>query len=316
MLPYVVAGGAAGALSIFFGLPLVYAAFLALTIVGVLVGINLATTVTVKVPPAEHKTKKAKPDKTRKTTPNAADAEIVEKSEKSEKSEETKAESKAASNKRDKERAKKAAKKEAEAEAARAAAAKAERERLEAEAASKRADEEESAKKKKKKKKKAEEKESSAAPVVAEKKAPVKQAESVASKTIETVEPVERKSESKTDYKEPLDVWEDVKVKKGKREVPEVTSTSTAAVSNEFKVEIDVSLKNYAVIVGQKGATLKLIIDATQTTIDCKKDEGRVIVAGQSRESVNKAAEAIRQLNAHVCLMSFGNFDQIRAGRI
>lgn len=301
MLPFVAAGGAAGTLSYFFGLPVAYAVFLAVAVVGVLVGINSA--LTVKVPAVEPKPKKVKPEKPgRRAAPNSADTEVTEKPQ-----EQPKTEPKATSNKREKERAKKAAKKEAEekqaAEAARAAeaAAKAEKERLEAEAASKRAEEEENAKKKKKKKKKTEEKEApaAAAPAATEKKAaPAKKAEPAPSKTAETIESVERKIESKMENKEPQDVWEDVKGKKGKREIPEVTSTTAAATAvTEFKAEIDVSPKNFPVIVGQKGATLKLITDATHTSIDCKKDEGKVIVAGQSRESVNKAIEAIRQLN-------------------
>jgi len=64
-------------------------------------------------------------------------------------------------------------------------------------------------------------------------------------------------------------------------------------------VEITIDPKNYGVIIGKQGSTLKLITDATQTNIEfSKKEEGRVTVTGPSRENIDKAIAAMNQLAA------------------
>lgn len=169
MIPFFAAGAAAGGLSYYVGLPLAYAAFLAVAVVAVAVGVTSA--LIVKVPQVEPKPRKSKADKVRRSV--GTSEETTDTPSKTEKTEETKSDSKAA-NKRDKERAKRAAKKEAEekarqaeaervaeeqAEAERQAAEEAEKARLAAlEAEDEDEDEAPSKKKNKKKKKKTEEK--------------------------------------------------------------------------------------------------------------------------------------------------------------
>lgn len=297
MLPFVAAGGAAGAISYFVGLPVTYAVFIALAVVVVFVGVSSA--LTVKVPPVEPKPRKVKQVR-RNSTPTESD-DKVEKAVKPE----TTTETPKVNSKRDKERAKKAAKKDAEdkAEAARKAVEEekqrqaeeaAERTRLAVEAADGEKD-----KKKKKKKKSIEEKDVPTKPQPSvEKKEVPKKTESAPThpESVKKTEPqdLERKTESKSEPKD--EKWEDVPNKKGKRVVVVPTPVVEAA-STDLKGETDIYPKNYALIIGKGGSTLKLITEATQTSIDCKKDDGKVTVIGASQENINKAINAIKQLN-------------------
>lgn len=370
MLPFVAAGVAAGGVSYLVGLPLAYAAFLAVALVAVAIGVTSA--LTVKVPQVEPKPRKIKVDKSRRnstpssstTTSEDAGDNSPEKPEKAEKPEDNKTEAKATLSKRDKERAKKAAKKaeeekqkqaeadriaaeekqkEAAAKAAQKAAQKATedagKERLAALEAAEGDEGEDAAvkkNKKKKKKKTTEEKknvDSTPAPAAAKpsasetktaskttapakktddvpaKKTEVKKTETSSKKTDTSkpteVKPIEqpvaeKKVEEKHDTKsapvEDEDNWQEAKKtgKKNKRETPAV---ATDAAAPEQKVEITIDPKNFGVIIGKAGATMKLITDATQTHIDMSsKDAGKITVSGPNRESIDKAIDAINQL--------------------
>lgn len=373
MIPFVAAGAAAGGLSYFVGLPLAYAAFLAVAIVAVAVAVSSA--LNVKVPQVEPKVRKTKAEKSKDRSkvdkarhsstpaPSTAPEDDTDSSSKDEKSEDTKADTKV-NNKREKERAKKAAKKEveeknkkAEAErvaaeekaAAKAAAAEkkaaeeAEKERLAAlETVEDEGEDEAPAKKKnKKKKKKTEEKknveipasnvkpsetkastttkvenakkvEEAPAPVSTAKKTETKKPEtssaaaSAPSKKTEAPKSVEQPTaapESKLEAKETKSApqessaWEEVKGGKKSRRVAEPVVATPTSSSDEQKVDIFLDPKSFGVIIGKAGSTLKLITDATQTSIDLsKKEEGRVTVSGSSRENIDKAIDAMNQL--------------------
>jgi rRNA processing protein Krr1/Pno1 len=360
MLHFVVAGVAAGGVSYFVGLPLAYAAFLAIAIVAVAFGVTSA--LTVKVPQVEPKPRKIKADKSRQNHAGSSTSEDAgsDISEKTDKSEDNKTETKATSSKRDKERAKKAAKKEAEekqkqadaervaaeekqkavaakaAAAAQKAAETAEKERLAAlEAAEEEEDDEPAKKNKKKKKKKTDEKkgpDSTLAAKPSETKnvpAAVKKVETTAAKksqdatkpeasfstsTKQAEAPTSKKTEAPPKFVEPAviehkveetpetksipeEVWNLKVAKKPKRGAESAVSTSAGPASSEQKVEITLDPKSFGLIIGKAGATLKLITDATQTTIDLSsKDEGRVTVSGPNRENIDKAIEAMTQL--------------------
>jgi rRNA processing protein Krr1/Pno1 len=229
---------------------------------------------------------------------------------------------------------KKAAEAKAAAAAQKAAEEAAEKERIAAlEAGGEEGDDAPAKKNKKKKKKKTDEKKSadSAAaakpietknnasvpkktetvPKKSEEIAPTKKTEATTSKKTDAAAPknteapkpepavVERKLEEK-ETKIAEENWE-TKTTKNKRRGAEAAAAAaadmtTSLASTEHKTEIYIDPKACGVVIGKAGATLKIITDATQTSIDFKKEEGKVTVSGPNRENVDKAIEAINQL--------------------